>query len=991
MFVPVASAAPSWRALDLPPGPGPYGPLAGGRVVTGDGRVHRRVDGVYVTEAFAPGSANTSTWLVDRDDVLWRVVHRPATVIRAGGPPEDVGLSVATAAAADRDGRVWVGSSDGRIVVRGADGWRPLPWVAPLYVDRLVADGAGGVWVGTTGGGAWTRLDEAGAPIEVVPDADGSPGPERGSSVEGDDLWIGGRLEPAPCPVQGLEDDGSGGVVVRCRDGDLLVRDARVDSLPLARREWLHGDLGWVVVADLDQDGLDDLLGQSPTGPRVLLQRGGEFVDGAVDEELRDLVLGAACDVDGDGRQDLVGWRGSGGQAPHQPVLLRRRLGWWDELASDAGATPAPMGIGDSAPPRCVDADGDGDLDIWYPHGTYRHFGGASLALLENLGAGRFRWRGAPREPSVQEWVTDVATGDFDGDGVIDRALVAPWRGLLLVDGASGAPKRLGTGPWGLDPEWGVALATELDGRPPTDLLVATLMHGPRAWRGGAGFAMQDITDEVGLSGLALLRPHVHLVADLTGSGVPDLIACPVGEGPCALAHWRDGSYVVADFWIGAVPTAFTTLDLSGDGDLDLLWVGDGNERLFENRVRDGREVPAPPGWRWGAVARAAAVRRPALHAGTLLPPLGVALVGARRLGPGWRWLAVAVAGVWLAAVDLEPGQRTWLAAGSTVVAMSSVFAGRLIRWWRDAARVDRYRVIEHLGRGGFGTVFVAIDSANGQRVAVKVIHPEHLRDAGDRDRFQAEFDLGRKVRHPHLVRIERFGTGSDADAEGTRSNAWIAMELLDGDSLRLALREGPLPVGDACRVCGQIAAGLAALHASGVVHGDVKPENVMCTSRGAVLTDFGAARGATDRPRGSTTLTRSYSPPEVLNGAPATPAADVYALASTLAEVCDRPSLPAEVEAWLTRARGEEGGRPTAAQSAEVLLRSATPGSRFPRVARAGRSRLGQTWRFLREVLRYLGDAPAPSVEDFASTRRALHPTRTESRGFVPTEPEDR
>jgi serine/threonine-protein kinase len=127
--------------------------------------------------------------------------------------------------------------------------------------------------------------------------------------------------------------------------------------------------------------------------------------------------------------------------------------------------------------------------------------------------------------------------------------------------------------------------------------------------------------------------------------------------------------------------------------------------------------------------------------------------------------------------------------------------------------------------------------------VAIKVIAPELARTAGLRERFLREARTVARLRHPHVVAVHAAG-----DADGL---LWFAMELVPGESLRERLaREGRLPVRDGTVVLRDLARALAAAHAQGVVHRDVKPENVLLdaeTGR-AMLTDFGVAQALTAR-----------------------------------------------------------------------------------------------------------------------------------------------
>lgn len=189
-----------------------------------------------------------------------------------------------------------------------------------------------------------------------------------------------------------------------------------------------------------------------------------------------------------------------------------------------------------------------------------------------------------------------------------------------------------------------------------------------------------------------------------------------------------------------------------------------------------------------------------------------------------------------------------------------------------------RIESLRELGRGATSTVRLArLEEAleewpKGSLVAVKRLLPEHRDDARARRALLEEAEVARAARHPSLVRVLAAGE----DAEGP----FLAMELLPGVDLRTLLeRERVLPEGQVRRFAEELAGALAALHATGRVHGDVKPENARLDASGrAVLLDLGFARRAAET-RAETPGTLGYLAPEVVRGARPTPAADVFAL----------------------------------------------------------------------------------------------------------------
>ena len=195
----------------------------------------------------------------------------------------------------------------------------------------------------------------------------------------------------------------------------------------------------------------------------------------------------------------------------------------------------------------------------------------------------------------------------------------------------------------------------------------------------------------------------------------------------------------------------------------------------------------------------------------------------------------------------------------------------------------DRYELIEVLGSGGFGVVYLARDLRADRRVALKVLRADRLGE-GALKRFAREAALARGIESPHLIRIFDSGVGDDG--------VFLVMEVVEGESLATRLERGPLPVAEAVRVAGGLLAGLAALHAVGVVHRDVKPSNVLLGPDGrAKLADFGLARqeGSEEtRATASDVLmgTVEYLAPERALGEEAGCLSDLYAAGVVLFEM---------------------------------------------------------------------------------------------------------
>jgi eukaryotic-like serine/threonine-protein kinase len=191
----------------------------------------------------------------------------------------------------------------------------------------------------------------------------------------------------------------------------------------------------------------------------------------------------------------------------------------------------------------------------------------------------------------------------------------------------------------------------------------------------------------------------------------------------------------------------------------------------------------------------------------------------------------------------------------------------------------DRYRLIQRVGIGGMGEVWEAEDVVLERRVAVKLVADAHRHDQGALARFEREARTGARLIHPNLATVYDYGV--------TDEGVYLVMELLDGETLGERLRRGPLPPAEAAQVVAEAADALAAAHAAGVVHRDVKPSNLMLTPSGTKVMDFGIATGDGD-PLTATGLvigTAAYLAPERVRGEPFGPEADIYSLGAVLVE----------------------------------------------------------------------------------------------------------
>jgi serine/threonine-protein kinase len=194
------------------------------------------------------------------------------------------------------------------------------------------------------------------------------------------------------------------------------------------------------------------------------------------------------------------------------------------------------------------------------------------------------------------------------------------------------------------------------------------------------------------------------------------------------------------------------------------------------------------------------------------------------------------------------------------------------------ATLADRYELLARIGRGGMGDVYRALDRELDETIALKVVRDELLRVPGVADRFRAEVKLARRVTHRNVARTFELGRHDRL--------TFFTMELVEGASLAAQLAHGPLPAGAAIAIATALCDALDAAHAVGVIHRDLKPDNVLLGRDGrVVLTDFGVAALTSGHDDGSSGTPR-YMAPEQARGERATPAVDVYALGLVLFEM---------------------------------------------------------------------------------------------------------
>lgn len=220
-----------------------------------------------------------------------------------------------------------------------------------------------------------------------------------------------------------------------------------------------------------------------------------------------------------------------------------------------------------------------------------------------------------------------------------------------------------------------------------------------------------------------------------------------------------------------------------------------------------------------------------------------------------------------------------------------------------------RYRVVRFVAHGGMGEVYEAEDLELRTRVAVKLLRPEIAQDQRAVDRFKREIALSHRITHPNVCRVFDLVRGL---GPGGHEITFLTMEFLDGETLEARVRrDGRLSTGEALPLARQIAGGLAAAHAAGVVHRDLKPSNVMLVHGAvpgdgirAVVMDFGLAlapEGQSIRMTETELVMGSpaYMSPEQAEGQKPTPSSDLYSLGVVLFELVTG-DLPHEGESPL-------------------------------------------------------------------------------------------
>jgi serine/threonine protein kinase/tetratricopeptide (TPR) repeat protein len=260
-----------------------------------------------------------------------------------------------------------------------------------------------------------------------------------------------------------------------------------------------------------------------------------------------------------------------------------------------------------------------------------------------------------------------------------------------------------------------------------------------------------------------------------------------------------------------------------------------------------------------------------------------------------------------------------------------------------NAALAGRYTIERELGRGGMATVYLADDLKHHRQVAIKVLRPELATSIGS-DRFLREIRTVARLNHPHILPLYDSGAAGEI--------LYYVMPFVRGESLRHRLaREARLPVEDALTITRDVAAALDLAHAAGIVHRDVKPENILLHEGEAMVADFGIALAGHEATGGRITETGlllgtpEYMSPEQAAGESALDArSDVYSLACVLYEMLagepphHGPTLQATIARRLTdpapAVRRRRAEVPSAVEQVLLTALATEPANRFPSAA---------------------------------------------------------
>jgi serine/threonine protein kinase len=292
-----------------------------------------------------------------------------------------------------------------------------------------------------------------------------------------------------------------------------------------------------------------------------------------------------------------------------------------------------------------------------------------------------------------------------------------------------------------------------------------------------------------------------------------------------------------------------------------------------------------------------------------------------------------------------------------------------------QAAFAGQYDIERELGAGGMATVYLARDPKHDRRVAVKVLRPELAAALGP-DRFPREIRIVAQLQHPHVLPLH--------DSGETDGFLYYVMPFVDGESLRTKLdRDGQLPIQDAVRILREVVDALAYAHGHGILHRDIKPDNVMLSGRHAMVMDFGVAKAVSDAGGEKLTTvgvavgTPQYMSPEQATGeAHLDHRSDIYSIGLLGYEL-------------LTGKAPFTGKTAQAILSAQVLeaapeitgIRPSVPKSLADLLARCLQKNPADRWQSAEEILKHLEGIGTPSGGVTPTDTRPVQVTQAQKR----------
>lgn len=313
----------------------------------------------------------------------------------------------------------------------------------------------------------------------------------------------------------------------------------------------------------------------------------------------------------------------------------------------------------------------------------------------------------------------------------------------------------------------------------------------------------------------------------------------------------------------------------------------------------------------------------------------------------------------------------------SATASLESLSHTYLVHCLLSELLAGRYRLLHKIGSGGMASVHEAEDTVLGRRVAVKVLHPHFAADDAFVARFEREARAAASLNHPGIVHV--YDVGRDD------GGYYIVMELLNGESVKGLVRNGPLSIDQTIDIGLQMAKALDYAHANGVLHRDVKSHNILVSPQGAAkLVDFGIAlaRGAESVTEAGEILgTVHYIAPEMARGQPAAAASDIYSLGVVLYEMATG-QLPFEGESAIEIATRHVSSEPMLPSRVNPRVRPGLERAIMRALAKEPDRRQASAGELARDLLRFDDISEQPTT--FVPTTIASRRTESAPSGFI-------